>query len=84
MTCITFHEFERLTIRVVRVVAAVRIPSKSRILKLSVDIGQGEIRQMIAGGAEYYSPADFVNRKFIALVNLTPKRIAGLDSQGML
>lgn len=84
MTSVAFNEFERLDIRVVRVKAAFKIPGKTRILKLSVDIGRGETRHIVAGGAAHYSPEDFVNRRFIALVNLAPKRIAGLESQGML
>ena len=84
MTPVTINEFKRLDIRVVRVLAACKIPGRSRILKLSVDIGRGETRQMVAGGADRYSTEDFVNRKFIALVNLSPKRIAGLESHGML
>lgn len=84
MAVVTFTEFKRLDIRVVRVIAAKQIPGRSRILKLSVDVGQGELRDMVAGGAEHYSPEDFVNRKFIALVNLAPKSIAGFESQGML
>jgi len=62
---------------------ATRIPGKTKVLKVKVDIG-GEVREMIVGGAEHYPPEYFVGRLFVALVNLEPKRIAGTLSSGML
>lgn len=84
MDVVSYEDFKKLDIRVVRPVKAEPIIGKTRILKLTVDIGSGETRVMIAGGAEFYKPEDFVGKKFVALVNLTPKRISRVDSQGML
>jgi len=80
---ISFKEFERLDIRVVKVLEAERIPGMTRILKLKVDVG-GETREMVVGGAQYYPPEFFVGKLFVALVNLEAKRIAGVESKGML
>jgi len=84
MEVIPYEYFKKLDIRVVKVIKAESIPGKTKILKLTVDIGLSEIRTMIAGGAEYYKPESFVGKKMVALINLAPKRISGVDSQGML
>ena len=84
MSAISIDEFMRLDIRVVRVLNAEPVPGRTRILMLTVDIGFGEARTMIVGGAESHSPEHFVGRKFVALVNLTSKKFAGVESQGML
>jgi tRNA-binding protein len=84
MDAISYNDFQKLDLRVVTVTAASPIPSKTKILKLQVDIGSGTPRTMIAGGAEYYPPQAFVNKQFIAIVNLTPRTIAGVRSHGML
>lgn len=81
---ISYEEFKKLDLRVVKVVEAEKIPGKTRIMKLTIEVAPGETRSVIAGGAEYYEPDHYVGRKFIALVNLEPRRIAGVQSQGML
>lgn len=70
--------------RVVKVIKAERIPQKTKILKLTVDVGLSDSRIMIAGGADIYSPEYFEGKKFVAVINLAPKKIAGIESHGML
>ena len=84
MEVISSEEFKKLDIRVVQPMKAETIPGRRRILKLTVDIGSGEMRTMIAGGAEYYKPESFLEKRFVALINLAPRTIAGVTSQGML
>lgn len=84
MENISYEDFKKLDLRVVKVTRVEAIPGKTKILKLIVDIGSGEFNTMIAGGAEFYKPEDFINKKFVAIVNLAPKRIAGVTSKGML
>ncbi len=84
MKNISYNDFKQLDIRIVEVIGAESIPRKNRILKLSVDIGSDETRTIVAGGAEFYSPEQFLGRKFVALVNLAPRKIAGIESRGML
>ena len=84
MQNISYEEFKKLEIRVVNVVKAEAIPGKTKILKLVVDIGSGELKTMIAGGGEFYTPDSFLEKQFVAVVNLAPKKIAGVMSQGML
>jgi len=84
MEIVSYDDFKRLDMRVVKVIKADRILQKTKILKLTINIGSGETRTVIAGGAEFYSPEDFLGKKFVALVNLAPKKIAGIESHGML
>lgn len=84
MEVISYEDFKKLDMRLVTPIKAEPIAGKTKILKLTVDIGAGETRIMVAGGAEFYEPEYFVGKKFIALVNLAPKRLSGVDSQGML
>ena len=83
MSTVDFSEFQRLDLKIGKVLKAERIPDKKKIYKLQIDIGEEEI-QTIAGGADYYPPEYFVGRTVIVLVNLQPKTIAGIQSRGML
>lgn len=84
MKTVSYTEFKQLDIRIVKVIKAESIPKKSKILKLTVDVGSEQTRTIIAGGAEFYSPEQFVGRKYVALINLEPRKIAEIESQGML
>lgn len=80
---IPIEDFAKLDLRVVKVIEAERIPGLSKVLRLKVDIG-GEVRDVVAGGAEFYDPEYFKEKLFIALINLRPKKIGGVVSRGML
>jgi methionyl-tRNA synthetase len=81
---ISFEEFGRLDLRVAEVVAAEAVPKAKKLLKLTVDLGGGERRQVVAGIAEAYQPAELVGRKVIFVANLKPATIRGVESQGMI
>jgi len=83
MSTVTIEEFQRLDLRVGKVLKAERIPEKKRIYKLQIDVGEQQI-QTIAGGAELYSPEYFEGRAVVVLLNLQPKIIGGFESKGML
>ena len=83
MENISIDEFMKLDIRVVQVMKAESIAGKSKILKLTVELEADEVRTIIAGGAQYYTPEYFVGKKFVALLNLVPRRIGGIESHGM-
>ena len=80
---IGIEDFNKLDLKVCTVVAAERISGMKKILKVKVDLG-GETKELVVGGAEYYPPEYFMGKKFIILANLQPKKIAGIESQGML
>lgn len=81
---ISYNEFMKIDIRVVKVLKCERIPGRSRILKAIVDVGGNQTKTMIVGGGDIYPPEYFENKLFVAIVNLEPKIIAGIKSEGML
>ncbi|UCD73143.1 MAG: tRNA-binding protein [Candidatus Bathyarchaeota archaeon] len=84
MNEISIEDFMKLDLRIVEVTKSRRIPSKSRILIVEVDLGNGETREIVVGGGEFYEPEFFIGRKMVLLGNLQPKIIAGIESRGML
>jgi methionyl-tRNA synthetase len=80
---ITYDDFARLELRVVEILAAERVPKADKLLHLRVSLGDQE-RTVLAGLAEYYAPEALVGRKAILVANLAPRKIRGLESQGML
>ncbi|MGC8556279.1 MAG: tRNA-binding protein [Conexivisphaera sp.] len=80
---VSYEEFARLDLRVCRVLDAERIEGRSKLVKLTVDLGD-ERRTIVAGGAEYYSPEELKGKLMVMVANLQPKMIAGVESDGML
>ncbi len=80
---IEIDDFAKVELRVGEVRTAERIPKADKLLKLTVDIG-AEVRQILAGIAEYYEPESLVGRKIVIVANLKPRKMRGLESQGML
>lgn len=80
---ISYEEFSRLDLRVGTVLEAERVPKADRLLRLVVDLGL-ERRQVIAGIAEQYDPEALIGRKVIVVANLAPRKLRGLESQGMI
>lgn len=83
MALITYDDFAKLDMRVAKVIGVEKIPGKSKIVKGVIDLGD-EKRDVIIGGAEYYQPEELVGKTVIALVNLEPRTIGGIESGAML
>ena len=69
--------------RVGEVLSAEPIPGAKKLLKLMVDIGS-EVRQVCAGIAEYYQPEQLAGMKVIVVTNLQPRKLRGVESNGMI
>ena len=80
---ITIEDFAKVELRVGVVKSAERIPKADKLLKVMVDIGD-EVRQVLAGIAAAYAPEDLVGRKVVVVTNLAPRKMRGLESNGML
>lgn len=80
---ISYDEFQRLEIRMGKVLEAERVPGTDKLLKLTVDLGN-ETRQLVAGIAHVYAPEEVVGRTIPVLANLEPRTIRGIESQGMI
>jgi len=81
---VSYDDFKKLDIRVGLVLEAEDLEKSDHLLRLKVDIGEKHPRQIIAGLKGYYHPKRLVNRKVIVLANLQPRKMMGLESQGML
>jgi methionyl-tRNA synthetase len=81
---IGIEEFQRVALRSARVVAAEPIPKSKKLLKLVVDIGDGEQRQLVAGIAQDYTPEALVGKSVAVVTNLKPAKLMGVESQGMV
>ena len=82
-TTIQYDDFTKLDLRVAVVLEAEAVPKADKLLKLVLDLGS-EKRQVVAGLAESYRPADLVGRRVVFLANLAPRKIRGVESQGMV
>jgi len=80
---ITIDDFAKVELRVGQIVSAEAIPGAKKLLKLMVDIGT-EVRQVCAGIAEYYQPGDLVGMKIVLVANLAPRKLRGIESNGMV
>jgi len=81
---IAIDDFAKVDLRVAEVKSAERVPKADKLLKLIIDLGEAEPRQIIAGIAQYYSPEQLIGRKIIVVANLMPRKLRGLESNGML
>src|SRR5882672_2548427 len=81
---ISIDTFAQIDLRVGQIVSAERIPKADKLLRLSVELGEPEPRQLLAGIAEFYTPEELVGQKIIVVANLQPRTLRGFESQGML
>lgn len=81
---VSFEDFARLDLRVATIVAAEPHPAADRLLKLRLDDGTAEGRQICAGIKGHYEPDQLVGRQIVIVANLEPRKIRGEESNGML
>ncbi|MBX7126960.1 MAG: methionine--tRNA ligase [Cyclobacteriaceae bacterium] len=80
---IVFDDFAKMDIRVGKVLQAERVEKSKKLLKLRVDIGLEE-RTILSGIAEHYDPATLVGQQVVLIANLAPRKMMGMESQGMI
>jgi methionyl-tRNA synthetase len=80
---ITIDDFAKVDLRVAQILVAERVPKADKLLRLEVDLGY-ERRQILAGIAQYYEPEKLIGRKIVIVANLVPRKMRGLESNGML
>jgi methionyl-tRNA synthetase len=80
---ISIEDFAKVEMRTGEIKAAERIPGATKLLKLQVDIGT-EVRQVCAGIAEFYEPEKLVGMKVVLVTNLLPRKMRGVESNGMI
>ena len=83
MNLINFNDFEKIDLRLIKIISAERVENSEKLLKILAEIG-GERKQIIAGIGKFYSPEELIGKTVVAIVNLEPRMIVGLESQAMI
>jgi methionyl-tRNA synthetase len=81
---ISIDDFARVELRVGEIKVAEKVPNADKLLRFEVDLGEEQPRQILAGLAEYYDPEKLIGRKVVVVANLKPRKMRGLESQGMI
>jgi len=80
---IAFADFEKIDLRIGKIVEATQVPESRKLIKILVDFGS-EKRQAVAGLLKYYKPEELVDKKCVFLLNLQRRTLAGIESQCMI
>lgn len=80
---VSFDEFAKMDIRLGKIIEAQKVPKADKLLQLTVDTGI-DVRTIVSGIAEHYGPEEVVGKTVAVLVNLAPRKIRGVESQGMI
>ena len=80
---VSIEEFQKLVFRVGTIVSAEHHPNADRLIVLSVDLGEGAPRQLVAGIKSSYQPSDLIGKQVVVVANLKPATLRGVESHGM-
>ncbi len=81
---IVYDDFTKVDMRLGEVLSAEKVEKSKKLLKLSVDLGEDGPRQILAGISQHYEADALVGKKVVVVANLPPRKIMGLESQGMV
>ena len=81
---ITIDDFAKVHLKVAKVLEAEKMPKSQKLLKLKVDAGEAEPRTILAGIAESYEPEQMVGKSIVIVANLAPRKMMGIESNGMV
>lgn len=80
---IIFDDFGKLDLRIGTITEAIKVPKADKLLQLSIDLGF-ETRIIVSGIAQYFAPEDIVGKQVTVVANLAPRKMRGIESQGMI
>ena len=81
---INIEDFTKVELRAGEIKTAERVPKADKLLRLTIDLGEAQPRQVLAGIAQYYDPEKLPGRKVIVVANLAPRKLRGFESNGMI
>lgn len=81
---ISIDDFQKVELKAGIVLEAEDVEGSEKLIKLMVDLGEEEPRQILAGVKQWYKPEDFVEKQVIVVANLEPRKMMGMESQGMM
>jgi methionine--tRNA ligase beta chain len=80
---ITFDDFKKIDMRIGKILSAEKVEGTDKLMKIEIDLGK-EKRQLVAGIADMYDPNSLIGKEIPVLMNLEPRKIRGIESQGMI
>ncbi|MFO7658763.1 MAG: methionine--tRNA ligase [Bacteroidales bacterium] len=80
---VSYDDFAKMDIRTGTILEAVKVPKANKLLQLKIDTGV-DVRTVVSGIAEYYEPENIIGKQVSILINLEPRKIRGIESQGMI
>ena len=81
---VSFDDFAKLDLRVGTIIDCVEKEGSDKLLRLTVDFGGEGTKNILSGIKEWYKPENLINKQFIFIINLEPRKIMGEESQGMM
>ena len=81
---ITFDDFARIDLRAGKILTAEKVEKADKLLKLSVDLGEAQPRTIVSGIAQHFAPEEIVGKIVTVVANLAPRKMRGIESQGMI
>ena len=84
MEIINIDDFSKIKIKIGKIIEAEKLEESNKLLKLKVDFGNEDIRQVLSGIAKWYNPEKIINKNFAFVVNLEPRKILEYESQAMI
>lgn len=83
-TFITIEDFTKIEMRVGEILTAEPVPKADKLLRFTIDVGEAQPRQVLAGIRQYYEPESLIGRRIVVVSNLAPRKLRGFESQGMV
>lgn len=81
---VNYADFQKLDIRIGTIVECEKVEGSEKLLKIILDFGEKTKRQILSGISKWYSPEDLIGKQVPAIINLEPRKLMGLESQGMI
>src|SRR3990170_1424876 len=81
---VPFEEFMKMDLRIGKITKAEAVPQSRNLIKMTIDVGGGELRQAVAGIAQYYSPKELEGKHVAVIANLQPRKMFGIESNVMI
>ena len=81
---IDFSDFEKLDIRVGHIKNCEKVKKANKLLKFTIDDGSGNDRTIVSGIAKFYQPEELIGKDVLFIANLAPRKLMGIESQGMI
>ena len=80
----SFEDFEKLDIRVGKVINCEKVKKSKKLLQFTIDDGSGTERTILSGIAAYWEPEDLIGKNVLFVANFAPRKMMGIESQGMI